>query len=194
MSAPTPDILQNVRLYHGSDVAIERPDISFNTGFADLGKGFYLTDDHEIAKSRAYLRSRRMGSATGAVSIFELDETCVPWATWGVGGPTLLEEDSVTDGPFGLRFDACPEGVAAWTEYIRACRQGKTAIEGIGSPSLVRAWIATEEVEMVCSGFATSEEVAAFLDPARLVVQYCLRDQALIDKALTFVGSEVISF
>lgn len=47
-----------VRLYHGSDMAIERPDIVHNTGFADLGVGFYLTDDKDAAINRARRRAR----------------------------------------------------------------------------------------------------------------------------------------
>lgn len=38
--------------------------------------------------------------------------------------------------------------------------------------------------------FATAEEVAQILVPAKLTVQFCLRDQGLIDRALTFVGGE----
>ena len=36
-------------LLHGSDVAIEAPSAGFNTGNADLGRGFYLTADHDAA-------------------------------------------------------------------------------------------------------------------------------------------------
>ena len=75
-------------LYHGSNAAIERPDVSRNTGFADLGQSFYLTDDHDVARRRAASRARRAGGEP-VVSAFELDESCVPWAMWGVGQPTL---------------------------------------------------------------------------------------------------------
>lgn len=180
-----------IRLYHGSDAVIERPDISFNRGFADLGRGFYLTDDHDAARSRAYLRARRMGADSGAISVFDLDTSCVPWATWGRQMPALPGGDG---SAFGLCFEACPEGIIAWANYIQACRQGKTEVPGLGDPALVRAWIATEEIEMVCSGFATAEEIAQILSPAKLTVQFCLRDQDLIDHALTFVEVEPVIF
>lgn len=61
---------------------------------------------------------------------------------------------------------------------------------GLGISSIVRAWIATEEVEMVCSGFVSAEDLAEFVDPAQLVVQYCLLDQRLIDGSLRFVEAE----
>lgn len=181
-----------VRLYHGSDAVIERPDISFNTGFADLGRGFYLTDDHEAARSRAYLRSRRMGAESGVISIFDLDVSCVRWTKWGGEAPALADGEG--GAAFGLSFEESREGIVAWANYIKACRQGKTGIPGLGEPSMVRAWIATEEVEMVCSEFATAEEVAQILVPAALTVQFCLRDQALIDRALTFVSAERLLF
>lgn len=63
-----------------------------------------------------------------------------------------------------------------------------------GDPALVRAWIATEEIEMVCSGFAMAEEIAQILSPAKLTVQFCLRDQDLIDQALMFVEVEPVIF
>lgn len=40
-------------LYHGSNVAIDRPLVRLNAGFADLGQGFYCTDDPAVAESRA---------------------------------------------------------------------------------------------------------------------------------------------
>ena len=57
-----------MRLYHGSDRAISEPSLGFNTGFADLGHGFYLTDDADVARQRARSRARRSGSAVGAAS------------------------------------------------------------------------------------------------------------------------------
>ena len=180
-----------VRLYHGSDMAIERPDIVHNTGFADLGVGFYLTDDEDAAKNRARRRARVSGSPAGIVSIYDLDTTRVPWAVWGAKHPAL--EPHELGKPFGLRFEKSLPGIVAWANYIKSCRQRDTSIEGLGEPAIVRAWVATEEVEMVCSGFVTADDLAAFIDPEELVVQYCLLDQSIIDGALTFVGTETVS-
>ena len=184
--APAP-----MRLYHGSDVAIAHPDVTRNTGFADLGQGFYLTDDHAAAQGRARTRARRTGAPQGVVSVFELDEAQLPWAVWGAAAPELPA--GTHDSPFGLRFDATPQGIAAWASYIVACRKGNVAVPGLGEPAVVRAWIATEEVEMLYAGFATPEDLAELLDPTALVVQYCLRDQTVLDRILTFVESEPVS-
>lgn len=174
-----------VRLYHGSDVAIEHPDTSHNSGYADLGKGFYLTDDHAAARRRALSRARRVGADVGVVSAFELDESCVPWAEWGAGGPQL--PTGLVGQPFGLHFAANGEGIIGWATYIQACRRGETAVAGLGSPAIVRAWIATEEIEMASSGLVPVEALAEYVDPADLIVQYCLLDQRLIDRHLTFI-------
>lgn len=173
-----------MRLYHGSDVAITRPLIALNEGFADLGRGFYLTDDERLARQRAVMRARQTGGVA-TVSVFELDERCVPWASWGQDAPVLPAEDA--DQPFGLRFDETEAGIVAWANYIKACRAGRTEVPRLGSPAIVRAWLATMEIEMVCVDFATAEEIARTLDPAMLGVQYCLTDQDVIDRHLAFV-------
>ena len=54
----------------------------------------------------------------------------------------------------------------------------------------MRAWIANDDVEMICSGFAPAEALAEFIDPADLIVQYCFRDQATLERLLTFTSAE----
>ena len=178
-----------VLLYHGSNDAVQNPIASHNTGFADLGRGFYLTTNRAAAIARAVKRARRMGGPA-TVSVFELDEKCVPWLTWGA--KKLDGSDATTHPPFGLQFDETPKGLAAWASYITACRSGNTEVPQIGSPAIVRAWIATEEVEMMCAGFLTAEELSQALEPSELVVQYCILDQGLLDHALRFVRADVV--
>lgn len=179
-----------IMLYHGSNAAINHPVVSHNTGFADLGRGFYLTTNHEAARSRAAQRAHKAGG-TATVSAFELDEQCVPWLT--LGARALQERTEMPSKPFGLQFDETPEGLTAWAAYIKSCREGKTDVPGAGSPSVVRAWIATMEIEMVCSGFLTPEELAQAIEPSDLIVQYCILSQDIIDHSLTLVRTEVIN-
>lgn len=180
-----------MKLYHGSDTAIEQPDVSFNKGFSDLGQGFYLTDDHDVAVARARSRARVTGTAEGVVSVFEFDESSIDWAAWGEEGsafPAGLPHDEQT--PFGLKFAADQAGVIAWIGYIKSCRAGQTSAPGLGEPAITSAWIATEEVEMACSGLVSAEDLAEFIDPADLVVQYCFRNQDTLDRLLTFSNAE----
>lgn len=170
-----------VTLYHGSSAAIAAPDVSLNKGFSDLGRGFYLTDDPVVAEARASSRARIDGVEAGVVSAYEFDLDSVTWVVWG-------SDVSVPEGkPFGLAFSPTVEGMAAWANYIKSCRKGRTEVPGLGDPSVVRAWIATDDVEMVCAGFAPADALAEFIDPADLTVQYCFRSQALVDASLRFL-------
>ena len=170
---------------------MQHPDVTFNTGFSDLGRGFYLTDDFDAACGRARSRARRVSADSGVVSVYEFDESAVGWITIG-GLENGSEGCSGEPGAlFGLRFEPTRAGLVAWANYIKSCRRGHTAVEGRGEPAIVRAWIATEEVEMACSGFAPAEALAEFIEPADLVVQYCFRSQAAIDAHLSFAAAHL---
>ena len=43
---------------------------------------------------------------------------------------------------------------------------------------------------MACSGLIPPAELAEFVAPDDLIVQYCLRDQAIIDEHLSFIEAE----
>ena len=47
-----------VRLYHGSHIEVKKPDIEYSKLTIDFGKGFYLTEDVDMAKKWACNRSR----------------------------------------------------------------------------------------------------------------------------------------
>ncbi|MEE0027233.1 MAG: DUF3990 domain-containing protein, partial [Atopobiaceae bacterium] len=169
-----------IRLYHGSDVVIEHPDVTRNTGFADLGQGFYLTDDHDAARRRAVSRARKTGTGAGVVSVFEFDEDSLPWVTMGdqlaTGDQLVARSRAATEvpdaadaemacvpaSPFALRFADDVAGIRAWIEYIMACRADRLEVDALGSPAVVRAWIAAEEVELVNSGLLSADEVVGY--------------------------------
>lgn len=177
----------SVRLYHGSNAPIEHPTIAHNTGFADLGRGFYLTDDLVTARTRAQMRARGEGG-TPTVSVFDLDHTTVTWVCWGEQPRPVGE---APDKRFGLCFDEDAHGFTAWANYIKACRRGDTTVPGYGHPAIVRAWLATMEIEMVYTDFMSADEFGRTIDPSRLTVQYCILDEALIGTALRFVEALV---
>lgn len=172
-------------LYHGSDTVIECPRISLNTGFSDLGRGFYLTDDAEAAAGRARSRARKTGGV-GHVSAFSFDWDDLPWIAQGMEPGPPAPRDAQPAAPFGLLFEPGMPGITAWIRYIKSCRAGNTALPGLGEPAVVRAWIATEEVEMACTGMLEPEEVAEFVDARALVTQYCFRNQEVLDALLHF--------
>ena len=62
-------------LYHGSNVAIEKIDLSLCKPYKDFGKGFYLTDIESQADEMASRRVRLSGYGNPIVTQYKFDET-----------------------------------------------------------------------------------------------------------------------
>ncbi len=61
-------------LYHGSNVAVETPDLSKSKPHKDFGKGFYLSSDKHQAEDLAKQRVDRLHSGQITISAFSFDE------------------------------------------------------------------------------------------------------------------------
>lgn len=61
-------------LYHGSNVHIEKIDLSKSKPNKDFGKGFYLSECEEQAKAMAIFKSLQLGG-NPIISKFEFDAT-----------------------------------------------------------------------------------------------------------------------
>ncbi|MDR1016190.1 MAG: DUF3990 domain-containing protein [Coriobacteriales bacterium] len=57
-------------LYHGSNVRVERIDLSFSAPDKDFGQGFYTTSDESQARKFAIIKAHRNNLDEGWVSIF----------------------------------------------------------------------------------------------------------------------------
>lgn len=65
-----------MKLYHGSDIAIEKIDLEKSKPFKDFGKGFYLSADYDQALDMAKQRIRqKLGVGTPIVSAFDFDDS-----------------------------------------------------------------------------------------------------------------------
>lgn len=62
------------RLYHGSNVAIEKIDLSRSKRGKDFGQGFYLNVNPDQAKAMAIRTTRFLNEGTPTLSCFEFDE------------------------------------------------------------------------------------------------------------------------
>jgi len=62
-----------MRLYHGSNVVVERPRIIKSDRRLDFGTGFYTTSDFEQAKRWADLKFKRCEEGAPIVSVYEID-------------------------------------------------------------------------------------------------------------------------
>lgn len=60
----------SVRLYHGSEVIVERPEFGKGARHNDYGKGFYCTENPELAREWACAKQKN-----GYVNIYDMDMT-----------------------------------------------------------------------------------------------------------------------
>ena len=63
-----------MKLYHGSTIGVEEPDLRKCRHATDFGKGFYTTTSFEQAEKWAKIKQRRLKAQTAVVSEFEFDE------------------------------------------------------------------------------------------------------------------------
>ena len=63
-----------MRLYHGSNVDIEKIDLSKSRPYKDFGRAFYLSSDQQQAWERAYVAINMWGG-NACVTTFEFDES-----------------------------------------------------------------------------------------------------------------------
>jgi len=159
-----------MKLYHGSNLVIKNPDISFSRKEVDFGRGFYTTPMKEQAISWAKRFKKRQGQ--GVISTYEIDEL------------KLSEEVSI------LTFS---DYTIEWLDFIMACRQGGSDNEGY---DVVIGGVADDQVfntiQLFIDGLIGKEESLKRLRYDKPNLQYCFCNQKVMDKYLTFVSSEVI--
>lgn len=158
-----------MKLYHGSYVAIEKPDISFSRENVDFGRGFYVTPIKEQAVSWAQRFKCRDGQ--GVISVYEIDAS------------KLKEEASILD------FD---EYSISWLDFIVLCRQGGSS----GDYDVVTGGVANDKVfntiQLFLDGLIDKEDSLKRLRYEKPNMQYCFCNQEVINKYLTFISSEVV--
>jgi len=156
-------------LYHGSYTAIEKPNLSFSRDTLDFGRGFYTTPIKEQATkwSTRFISTR----GRGVLSTFEFDENIVPSLDC-------------------LIFEKYSE---EWLDFVVACRMGKY----LGSTyQLIIGGIANDNVfdtiEEYLQGYRTKEQAIARLRFDKPNIQYCFKEQSVMDEYLRFVSGEEV--
>ena len=153
-------------LYHGSYLAVEKPNISFSRANTDFGQGFYTTTIKSQAEKWAERFKKQRGYAV--VSEYELNEfdlrknaSILEWTTY------------------------CED----WLDFIAECRHGGTG----GDYDLVIGGIANDDVfntlTLYFRGLIDKKESIKRLSYEKPNVQYCFRKQSIIDTYLIFLGS-----
>ena len=64
-----------MKLYHGSNMTVQKPQILTSDRKLDFGTGFYLTSSLEQAGRWAALTADRRGSGVPTITVYEFDET-----------------------------------------------------------------------------------------------------------------------
>lgn len=64
-----------IRLFHGSNIRIDVPDLAHSKPYKDFGKGFYLSNDKQQAWEMAFQKVRQTQIGKAEVSEFLFDET-----------------------------------------------------------------------------------------------------------------------
>jgi len=66
-----------MKLYHGSDIRVQNPEISKGKPYKDFGQGFYLSADIKQAQEMASQRASQFIDAKPIVTTYEFDETAM---------------------------------------------------------------------------------------------------------------------
>jgi len=158
-----------MKLYHGSYLSVEKPDISFSRQNVDFGKGFYTTPIWEQAASWANRFKHKHGQAVISTYEFDLEN--------------LSEQTAI------LIFDEYSE---EWLDFVVACRRG----EDMGDYDIVVGGVANDKVfdtiQLYFEGLIDKAESIKRLRYDDPNMQYCFRSQSVIDKFLKYVSSEVL--
>jgi len=156
-------------LYHGSLEVVERPDISFSREKTDFGKGFYTTTIKSQAEKWASRFKRRSGF--GTLSIYEIDDTAMR------KNISILEFETYS---------------VQWLDFITGSRAG----ESMGNYDLIIGGIANDDVfntlMLFFRGYIEKEETIKRLRYEKPNIQYCFKNQLVMDKYLKYTGMEKI--
>lgn len=153
-----------MKLYHGSNVAVKKPDIEHSRLEVDFGKGFYATSVYEQAAKWAERFKRRDG--VGIVSTYEFDESCLQ------ANNVLIFEKYTTE----------------WLNFISKCRKDKDDT----TYDIVMGGVANDKIfntiELYWENLITEEEAIRRLKFLKPNMQICFRNQRIIDTYLHFEG------
>lgn len=150
-------------LYHGSNLAVEKPKLVAQNRFLDFGYGFYTTTNRTQAIGFANKVTKRRREGLSTVSIYEIDVE------------KAFSECSV------LQFDAPDE---AWLDFVSANRAGQYT--GM-SYDFIFGPVADDDVyttfSLYTAGILSKEQTIEALKVKKLYNQLVLTSE----KALTYL-------
>jgi len=155
-----------MRVYHGSTIVIQKPNLSFAKRNLDFGPGFYVTTIQEQAERWAYRKALRR-EASAVVNVYELVE--------------------ISDDYRKINFE---NNDKEWVEFVCACRRGDDEYKqydiisgGVANDKVYRA------VDMYYRGIWDLERTLKELKYYERNDQICILSRELIDDCLAFIES-----
>ena len=159
----------SILLYHGSYVEVTRPNISFSRNNLDFGRGFYVTPIREQAFNWAERFKRKHGKAV--VSHYTINNM----SEWNTGCVIKTFETYSQE----------------WLEFVINCRSGKdnsnfdVVIGGIANDRVF------DTIQLYLDGLIDQSAALQRLQYDKPNLQYCFRNQKIIEDCLLFLKSEV---
>ena len=155
-----------MRLYHGTNQEIVKPNVEFSKKYLDFGKGFYLTSYKEQSEKWALRKAARLGGKP-TINIYELVED---FASYKV-----------------CSFETENE---LWLDFVCNCRKGDLIYQQY---DLVMGRVADDDVfktiDMYFKNLWTKEKVLKELRYYQENNQVCIINQQIIEKQLVFLES-----
>lgn len=157
-----------MKLYHGSNIIVEKPKILQSDRRLDFGTGFYLTSSYEQAERWALLTVKRRGEGKQTITSYDFDEEIIS----------------------SLKV-LCFEGATAeWLKFVANNRNVKDFTD---DSDIVIGPVANDRtmpvIKLYFSGIYDEDETIKRLLPQKLKDQYVFKSEKAL-KALTL--SEVI--
>lgn len=153
-----------MKLYHGSNIAVENPKILQADRKLDFGTGFYLTSSYEQAKRWALLTLKRRGEGKQIITCFHTDE-------------------KIIDSLNVLRFDKADE---QWLEFIS---QNRNVSDFVDKHDIVIGPVANDRtmpvIRLYFAGIYDEAETVKRLLPQKLKDQFAFKTERAL-KALKF--------
>lgn len=152
-----------MKLYHGSNIAVSKPEILVSDRRLDFGTGFYLTTSSEQAQNWSELTVKRKGTGTPTVSIYEFDNQDLS----------------------GLKCLKLPRADKEWPRFVTANRKNENIQNDY---DLIIGPVANDRTMPVISlyfaGIYDEDETIKRLLPQMLRDQYVFRTELALQKLI----------
>ena len=155
-----------MKLYHSSNVSVEKPDTAHSRQYLDFGQGFYLTSIYDQALRYAQ-RFKRLEEPAW-LNTYELAK--IDANNWKV---KIFEA-----------YDA------EWLKFVGKCRSGQDKSDY----DMVVGGIANDRViatlDRYFAGEISERRALGLLRFEKPNIQYCIRSERMLNECLTYISSE----